>query len=135
MSGLFCQSVETGLADDTIRMRLHPFLQDVTVNDENLINEMQLAVIAEAERKKKFALSTKVKRFNEISVAEKALSLNTPKNVDNSEKILTAVEQMRCEVAAIKTELDEVKNSRKDLAKCSKILSTQCALHAKKLEI
>ena len=117
---LFRQSVETGLADDTIRMRLRSFLQDATVDDESLINEMQLAVLAESERKKKFTLSTKLKKVNEISVSEKSPSQNTPKTVDNSDEILAAVQQMRCEVAAIKTELNEVKNSQKEAGKPNK---------------
>ena len=134
VNGLFRQSVETGLADDTIRMRLRSFLQDPTVDDESLINEMQLAVLAESERKKKFTLSTKVKKVNEISVSEKSPSQNTPKTVDNCDKILAAVEQMRCEVAAIKTELNEVKNSRKEGGKPNKTVQRPMCTSCKEAE-
>ena len=71
VNGLFRQSVETGLLDDTIRIRLRSYLQDATIDDESLINEMQLAILAESERKKKFALSAKIRKVNEISVTEK----------------------------------------------------------------
>eukprot|EP00112_Aurelia_sp_Birch-Aquarium-sp1_P009685 Seg2108.5 transcript_id=Seg2108.5/GoldUCD/mRNA.D3Y31 product="hypothetical protein" protein_id=Seg2108.5/GoldUCD/D3Y31 len=134
VSGLFRQSVETGLVDDAIRMRLRSFLQDATVDDENLINEMQLAVLAESERKKKFALSTKVKKVNEISVAENPPSQNTPKTVNNSEKILAAVEQMKCEVAAIKTELAEVKSSQKEGTKPNKTTQRPMCTSCKEAE-
>ena len=134
VNGLFRQSVETGLADDTIRMRLRSFLQDAAVDDESLINEMQLAVLAETERKKKFALSAKVKKVNEISAVEKCSSQNTPKTVDNSEKILAAVEQMRCEVAAIKTELNEVKNSQKEAGKPNKTMQRPMCTSCKEAE-
>ena len=63
MNGLFRQSVEIGFAEHTIRIRLRSFVQDGTVDDESLINEIQLPVLAESKRKKNFALN---KKFNFI---------------------------------------------------------------------
>ena len=56
---------------DAIRGRIRPYLQNSSVDDEELINQMQLAVLAGSERKKKFGLQKKAFKVNEISVAEK----------------------------------------------------------------
>ena len=120
VTGLFRRSVETGLLSDAIRGRIRPYLQNSSVDDEELINQMQLAVLAESERKKKFGLQNKASKVNEISVAEKNHQKQA-KNSENSDKILAAVEQIKCEVAALKTELAEVKttNCEKDQQKNS----------------
>ena len=120
VTGLFRRSVETGLLSDAIRGRIRPYLQNSNVDDEELINQMQLAVLAESERKKKFGLQNKASKVNEISVAEKNPQKQA-KNSENNDKILAAVEQIRCEVAALKTELAEVKttNYEKDQPKSS----------------
>ena len=59
VTGLFRRSVETGLLSDVIRGRIRPYLQNSSVDDEELINQMQLAVLAESERKKKLDSKTK----------------------------------------------------------------------------
>ena len=59
VQGLFKWSVETGLMNDTIRMRMWPYVQDSTIPDEDLIYQMQQTVSAEAERKKKLGIITK----------------------------------------------------------------------------
>ena len=118
VTGLFRPLVETGLLNDAIRGRIRPYLQNSSVDDEELINQMQLAVLAESERKKKFGLQNKASKVNEVSVAERNPQKQA-KNSENSDKILAAVEQLRCEVAALKTELAEVKttNDEKDQPK------------------
>ena len=126
LNELFRRSVETELADDNIRMQLRSLLQDANIDDETSINEMQVAALADTERKKKFALSTKVKSVYEISLAEKPSTRSTPKIDDTSEKILAAFEQMRCEVAAIKTELEEVKRSQREGIKPKGIQRPRC---------
>ena len=110
VTGLFRRSMETGLLSDAIRGRIKPYLQNSRVDDEELINQMQLAVLAESERKKKFGLQNKASKVSEISVAEKNPQKQA-KNSENSDKILVAVEQMKCEVAALKTELAKVKTT------------------------
>ena len=110
VTGLFRRSVETGLLSDAIRGRKRPYLQNSSVDDEELINQMQLAVLAESERKKKFGLQNKASKVNEISVAEKNPQKQA-KNSENNDKILAAVEQIKCEVAALKTEIADVKTT------------------------
>ena len=87
LNGLFHRSVESGLAGDTIRMQLCSLLQDANIDDETLITEMQVAVFADAERKKVFSLSTRVKSINEISLAEKPSTKNTPKIADTLQQL------------------------------------------------
>ena len=70
VTGLFRRSVETGLLSDAIRGRIRPYLQNSSVDDEELINQMQSAVLAESERKKKFGLQNEASK---VSVAEKVL--------------------------------------------------------------
>ena len=105
---------------DAIRGRIRPYLQNSNVDDEELINQVQLAVLAESERKKKFGLQNKASKVNEISLAEK-IPQKQAKNSENNDKILAAVEQIKCEVAALKTELAEMKtaNYAKDQQKNS----------------
>ena len=112
--------METGLLSDAIRGRIRPYLQNSNVDDEELINQVQLAVLAESERKKKFGLQNKASKVNEISLAEK-IPQKQAKNSENNDKILAAVEQIKCEVAALKTELAEMKtaNYAKDQQKNS----------------
>ena len=69
-------------------MQLRSLLQDANIYDETLINEMQVAVLADAERKKKFTLSTKVESLNEISLAEKPSTRNTQKLLITLRKFL-----------------------------------------------
>ena len=139
VTGLFRQSVETGLLSDAIRGRIRPYLQNSNVDDEELINQMQLAVLAESERKKKFGLQNKASKVNEISIVEKNPQKQA-KISENNDKILAAVEQIKCEVAALKTELAEMKTgnyakeqqksslSRPTCESCRKTGKTDCDL-------
>ena len=46
VQNVFLHSLETGLIDNTIRLRCRPLLQDQKLSDNNLINELNLAVAA-----------------------------------------------------------------------------------------
>ena len=50
---LFLRSVETSLQDESIRAKIHPFLKDLNVADDVLMQQMGVAVSAEKERDKK----------------------------------------------------------------------------------
>ena len=41
VQGLFKRSVETELINDTIRMRIRPYVQDSAIQDKDLIYQMQ----------------------------------------------------------------------------------------------
>ena len=47
---LFIHVVETGLQQESIEAKLHPFLEKPSVNDEELMDQVNLTVSAETER-------------------------------------------------------------------------------------
>ena len=112
--GLFKWSVETGLISDTSRMRIRPYVQDSAIPDEDLIYQMQQAVSAEAERKKKFGISTKTS-VSEVSVTQKQEKATDTRATEKPNRVLAAVEAMRGEVAALWSELQQVKDSQLDM--------------------
>ena len=111
VQGLFKRSVETGLLNDTIRMRIRPYVQDSAIPDEDLIYQMQQAVSAEAERKKTFGINTK-KSVNEVSVTQKQEKATDTRATEKPNRVLAAVEAMRSEAAALQSELQQVKDSQ-----------------------
>ena len=58
VQGLFRHAIETGLINDNIGTCLRPYAPDPATTDEDLIQQMQHAVSAETERKKKLGLIT-----------------------------------------------------------------------------
>ena len=114
MQGLFKWSVETGLINDTIRMRIRPYVQDSAIPDEDLIYQMQQAVSAKAERKKKFGIRTK-KSVSEVSVTQKQEKVTDTRATEKPNRVTAAVEAMQCEVAALRSELQQVKDSQLDM--------------------
>ena len=67
VQNVFLHTVETGLIDDTIRLRLRPFLQDQRLSDDNLIKELNLAVAAENERASKMSTRKKAPKPVQIN--------------------------------------------------------------------
>ena len=114
MQGLFTQSVDTGLINDTIRMRIRPYVQDSAIPDKDLIYQMQQAVSAEAERKKKFGISTK-KSVNEVSVTQKQDKATDTRATEKPNRVLAAAEAMRGENTALQSELQQVKDNQHDM--------------------
>ena len=51
---LFLHAVEPGLQDESVRNKLRPFLQKVRVTDEELMEQVNVVVSEESERKGKF---------------------------------------------------------------------------------
>ena len=74
---------------------------------------MQQAVSAEAVRKKKFGISTK-KSVNEVSVTQKQEKATDTRATEKQNRVLAAVEAMRGEVAALRSEV-QVKDSQHDM--------------------
>lgn len=50
---MFLHAVETGLQDESVRNKLRPFLQKVDVTDEELMEQINVVVSEESERKGK----------------------------------------------------------------------------------
>ena len=107
---LFKWSVETGLINDTIRKRIRPYVHDSAILDEDLIYQMPKVVLAETEGKKKFAISTE-KSVCEVSVTQKQEKATDTRITEKPNRVLAAVEAMRGEVAALRSKLQQVKDS------------------------
>ncbi|CAB4042891.1 Hypothetical predicted protein, partial [Paramuricea clavata] len=56
---LFLKTVETGLQDESIRAKLRPYLKDINVLDEDLIQQLNAAVSSESERCRKLKSQSK----------------------------------------------------------------------------
>ena len=110
---LFLWSVETGLQDESIRAKIHPFLKEPNVTDEVLMQQMSMATSAEKERNKKLKDKTKSKS-SALSVSAVSDGLHNDK--EESKKcspqndILTAIGTIKSEVKAFKTEVRKKSN-------------------------
>lgn len=64
----FLRSVRTGLLSDHIKFQLKPFLDDLSVTDEVLIDKMNEAASVESERqsKQRKNITSKVAKVNEL---------------------------------------------------------------------
>ena len=54
IQSLFLRTVETGLRDESIRIKLRTFLWDENIGDEKLLLELNTAAYEKAERQAKF---------------------------------------------------------------------------------
>ena len=75
IQSLFLRRVETGLRDESIRIKLRTFLQDENVGDEKLLLELNIAACEEAERQAKI---TKRNRFHPKFPVLKLIIQNFP---------------------------------------------------------
>ena len=108
VQSLFLHTVETGLADETIRAKIRPLTQNPKVADEDLIGAMSLAISAEAERSNKFNLASKGKSVK-VSAIESAAESNTKKELQKDQQVLATLKAVQAELATMKA---EVKNLR-----------------------
>lgn len=110
---LFLRTVETGLLDESIRAKLRPYLQDKTVTDEVLIQQVSVAAAAESERNKKLKSQSKYRVPTVATVTEevkKQTTLKQPKQDD----LLVAINAIRGEVKALKEEMYRPKGGNKE---------------------
>ena len=110
---LFLRSVETGLQDESIRAKIHPFLKDPNVADEVLMQQMGVAVSAEKERDKK--LRGNKPRSPLATVA----SVSDPSNEKKSKQEPSQQSDLMAAINAIKSEVEALKGEvrRKDVDK------------------
>ena len=57
----FRRTVETGLQDESIRIKLRPYLANPLIEDEKLIHQLNVAVSSEEELGQKLKNQTKAK--------------------------------------------------------------------------
>ena len=110
---LFRRTVETGLQDESIRVKLRPYLANPLVEDEDLIHQMNVAVSSEEERLRKLKSQTKTKPAYVTQIGQEAESPEVPSskvptvkkdpNQPNREK--TELQELKAEVEALKTEV------------------------------
>ena len=72
IQSLFLRTVETGLRDESIRIKLRTFLRDENISDEKLLLELNIPACEEAERQAKFTPQKQVS--SKISSVETASS-------------------------------------------------------------
>lgn len=106
---LFLRTVETGLQDESIRAKIHPFLKDTNVSDEVLMQQMSMATSAEKERDKKLRDNSKSKP---PALSVSAVSDDSSKGREENKKstrpqndLLTAISAIKSEVEALKSEV------------------------------
>ena len=69
---LFRRTVETGLKDESIRVKLRPYLANPLVEDEELIHQVNVAVSSEEERLRKLKRQTKTKPAYVTQIGQEA---------------------------------------------------------------
>ena len=97
---LFLRTVETGLQDENVRVRVRGYLKDSTISDEELIRQVNNAVSTEDERARKLRSQNRGKSAQVSRVAEE-------KNDKGQDKILETLEALKVEVAQVKSQLKE----------------------------
>ena len=104
VQSLFLHALETGLADETIRTKIRPLIQNPKVADEDLIGAMSLAISAEAERSNKFSLTNRGKSAKVFTV-ESAVEPNTRKELQKDSQVLATLKAVQAELATVKSEV------------------------------
>lgn len=119
VQGMFLHAVDTGLQDEAVRTRLRPFLQTPDIPDEDLIQQMNVIVSEETERKTKLGSTNRHKslKVTEVRAAQgKEESTETEgavgkksKDRPKEEHFMAALQAVRAELATLK---ETVENSR-----------------------
>ena len=108
---LLLRSVETGLQNESIRAKIRPFLKDLNVADDVLMQQMGVAVSAEKERDKKL-------RGNKPSSALVTVASGSdPSNEKKSKQEPSQQSDLMAAINAIKLEVEALKGEvrRKDV--------------------
>ena len=92
VQSLFIHVIVTGLQQESIRAKLRPLLERPSVNDEELMDKVNLAVSAETERQSKMGVSSK-KIFKLI----KCMILAVPLDLKAQKKRRKSGERMQAE--------------------------------------
>lgn len=88
---LFLRTVETGLQDENVRVRVRSYLRDSKISDEELTLKVNHAVSTENERARKLRSQNRPKSAQVSQVAEKA-------DDKSQDKILKTLETLKAEV-------------------------------------
>ena len=107
IQGIFLQTIGTGLSNENICAHMKPFLKQLGITDQELINQMKIAIRFEEERAGKQCQSTS-KRGARVShvQANKPSESQEPK-----QKLIDAIESLMAKVS----EISSIKSDNKGL--------------------
>jgi len=123
---LFLHAVETGLQDESVRTKLRPFLQKVDVTDEELMEQINVVVSEESERKGKLgATNHKNIRVNCLEVeGEQTESVGQvqqkkpgPKKEaksDRPDRLMVTLEAVQSDIAVLKEAMASQNTKERD---------------------
>ena len=94
------------MISDNIHTHLGPYAQDPATTDEDLMQQMQHAVPAETERKKKLGLITTKKKVNEASAKDEKSAKS------KTDPLIAAIDVLKTGVSTLKSEVRELKASK-----------------------
>ena len=119
VQGMFLHAIDTGLQDEAIRTRLRPILERPDVQDEDLIQQMNVVMSEETERKSKLGSTPRQKnsRVNEVHATQgeggpaqsgiTAKKMNPPrKDSPKEEQFMAALQAVRSELATLKESVE-----------------------------
>ena len=106
VQSLFLHSLETGLADETIRATIRPLTQNPSVADEDLIEAMSFAMSAETERRHNFGLSSKTKPVK-VSTVEEGVDARGKKN----QELLATLKAVQADLATVQSEVKTLRST------------------------
>ncbi len=128
VQSLFIHVVETGLQQESIRAKLRPLLEKPSVNDEELMDKVNLAVSAETERQNKMGVlgkrSALVNQIQNIpDPAQESQTPNAKKKTGNQEKeckpnkLVAALEAVQSDLASLKEAFNKSQIAGKEAPK------------------
>ena len=131
VQSLFIHVVETGLQQESIRAKLRPLLEKPSVNDEELMDRVNLAVSAETERQNKMGVLVKKSlHVNQINNSpdsgQEPQNPKMKKRIGNEEKecksnkLVAALEAVQSDLASLKEAFNKSQISGKDASKQDK---------------
>ena len=109
VQGMFLRTIETGLRDDNILMKLRPILQNTLISDEELIH--QVSSISSAETERQARLGKTAKGFQASAVVATDERENEPVSQKSSHEkttgshILATVQAMQAQIKTIQEQL------------------------------
>ena len=119
VQGMFLHAIDTGLQDEAIRIRLRPILEKPDVQDEDLIQQMNVVVSEESERKSKLGCTPRQRnpRVNEVHASQgeggsiqqgaTAKKLNSPgKESPREEEFMAVLQAVRSELTTLKESVE-----------------------------
>ena len=102
---LFHRTVGTGLQDESIRIKVRPYLANPPIEDEELIHQLNVAVLSEEERGRKLKNQTKAKPAYVSQIGEEVESPEVPTGkVSTVKKDSNPPNKMKTELQELKAE-------------------------------